>query len=169
MEIERKFLVDGAPPPTGGSGALIRQGYLSGLRDESEVRVRAYGADTLLTVKRPLPAEDGVAARTEVEVAISPAAFEALWQLTAGDRIEKRRSRIALGDAGGAAEAGGLTAELDVYAGALEGLRTVEVEFADAAAARAFVPPPWFGRELTGDSRWSNRHLAAHGAPAPPG
>ena len=36
---------------------------------------------------------------------------------------------------------GGLTAEVDVYEGELDGLLTAEVEFADEAAAHAFDRP----------------------------
>ena len=55
--------------------------------------------------------------------------------------------------------------ELDVYTGALEGLRVAEVEFPDDAAADAFEPPAWFGREVTDDARYKNRALARDGAP----
>ena len=41
---------------------------------------------------------------------------------------------------------GGLTAEVDVYEGALDGLLTAEVEFADEAAAHAFAAPGVDGR-----------------------
>jgi CYTH domain-containing protein len=36
----------------------------------------------------------------------------------------------------------------------------VEVEFPSEAAARAFVPPDWFGEDVTGDRRYRNRTLA---------
>ena len=60
----------------------------------------------------------------------------------------------------------GLRAEVDVYAGELNGLRTAEVEFDSRAAADRFRPPPWFGEELTGDGRYANRSLATGGLPA---
>ena len=40
---------------------------------------------------------------------------------------------------------GGLTAEVDDYEGALAGLLTAEVEFADEATAHAFDAPAWLG------------------------
>jgi CYTH domain-containing protein len=46
------------------------------------------------------------------------------------------------------------------------GLVRDEVEFEDLDDARAFVPPPWFGRELTDDVRYSNQRLAIEGLPA---
>ena len=55
--------------------------------------------------------------------------------------------------------------QADVQWMTLAGLRVVEVEFPDDDAANAFTPPDWFGRELTGDARWSNAELARHGVP----
>jgi CYTH domain-containing protein len=57
----------------------------------------------------------------------------------------------------------GLTIEVDVYRGKLRGLRIAEVEFASAAALRRFVPPAWFGKEVTGYKSFSNSELAASG------
>ena len=71
--------------------------------------------------------------------------------------MTKVRRRIELPD--------GLVAELDEYSGELEGSSVVEVEFESEAAASAFEPPAWFGRELTGDRAWANQSLAVHGRP----
>jgi CYTH domain-containing protein len=46
------------------------------------------------------------------------------------------------------------TIEVDVYQRKLKGLVTAEVEFADAESARAFEPPDWLGREVTGDEHF---------------
>ena len=56
--------------------------------------------------------------------------------------------------------AGGLTAELDVFEGLLTGLVFVEVEFPDELSSNEFVPPAWFGKDLSGDKRFSNYHLS---------
>jgi adenylate cyclase len=149
-EIERKFLV-AADPPTAGRSRPIRQGYLATGAD-GEVRLRQKGDKLLLTVKR-----GSGEVRAEHEIAIEPAQFEALWPATEGRRVVKTRSEVPVP---------GAVAELDVYAGALKGLRTVEVEFPSPAASAAFEPPGWFGRELTGDERWSNARLAIDGPPA---
>lgn len=154
IEIERKFIVAAAPPPDElGAGVEIRQGYLAE-EDDVEVRVRIAAADATLAVK----AGRGMA-RTEVEVTLSTEQAEALWPHTLGRRIDKVRHRVAIDDSVG------LAAEVDIYAGPLVGLCVVEVEFEDEAAAAAFIPPPWFGRELTGQPGWSNAALARHGRP----
>ena len=151
MEIERKFLV--AQPPAGldgDPGDPIDQGYLA-LDGETEVRIRRRAGRATLTVKHG----SGLA-RAEEEIAIDAARFERLWPLTEGRRVEKVRHLVP---------GGGVTVELDVYAGDLAGLVVAEVEFASVADSDAWRPPPWLGHELTGDARYANRSLAVHGAP----
>jgi adenylate cyclase len=148
-EVERKFRV--ARVPTGlGDGTALRQAYVA-VEGDVEVRVRSDGTHHVLTVKGGAGLE-----RDEVEVAIDPAAFADLWRLAGDRQLEKTRHRVELD---------GLTAELDLYAGALTGLAVVEVEFASRQEAEAFDPPDWFGPELTGAAGWSNAALARHGAP----
>ena len=129
----------------------LRQGYLAEEGDV-EVRIRITPHAATVTVK----AGTGVA-RTEVDVVIGADQAEDLWPHTVGRRIDKTRHRVPLD------ESAGLVAEVDVYAGALAGLWVVEVEFGSEAAAAAFDPPAWFGRELTGERGWSNAALARHG------
>jgi CYTH domain-containing protein len=151
VEIERKFLV--TEPPSAdvlGDGVRYRQGYLAGEGDV-ETRIRIGAEEARLTVK----AGRGIA-RTEVEVSIDVADAEALWDHTAGRRLEKVRYRVPV-DGG--------VAEVDCYAGPLDGLWTVEVEFGSDADAAAFEPPPWFADELTDMDGWSNGALARHGRP----
>jgi adenylate cyclase len=151
-EIERKFRVGDVPGLDAVEGTAIEQGYLA-IDREVEVRLRRAGEAHRLTTKRGHGAE-----REEVEIEIAADDFERLWPLSAGRRVAKTRHRIDLGN--------DLTAEVDVYAGELAGLRVVEVEFPDAAAARRFEPPEWFGEELTGDERYANQTLATGGLPA---
>ncbi|MGH2937100.1 MAG: CHAD domain-containing protein [Solirubrobacterales bacterium] len=150
-EIERKFLL-AEMPRAESAAATIEQGYLA-LDERGEVRLRRIDGELLLTAK-----SGHGEVREEVEVAIDPAAFEALWPLTAGRRVRKVRHYVPLGE--------GLRAEIDVYEGALDGLRTAEVEFDSREKADAFVPPPWLGKELTGDERYANQALATEGLPA---
>ena len=151
IEIERKFLVDQAPADgERGPGRYFRQGYLAEDGDVA-VRIRITPTAAILTVK----AGTGLA-RTEVETTLTDQQGEELWAHTAGRQLTKVRHRIAV-DGG--------VAELDVYEGDLSGLFTVEVEFDSEVAANAFEPPKWFGREVTGDGRWTNASLARQGRP----
>jgi CYTH domain-containing protein/CHAD domain-containing protein len=149
-EIERKFLVEEMPRAE-SAATTIEQGYLA-LDERGEVRLRRIGGELLLTAK----AGRGEV-REEVEVPLEPGAFEALWPLTAGRRVHKVRHYLPLGE--------GLRAEVDVYDGALDGLRTAEIEFGSRAQADRFEPPPWLGTELTGDERYANQTLATEGLP----
>jgi CYTH domain-containing protein len=149
-EIERKFLVEEVPRAE-SAAAMIEQGYLA-LDERGEVRLRRIGGELLLTAK-----SGHGQVREEVEVPIEPSAFEGLWPLTAGRRVRKVRHYVPLGE--------GLRAEIDVYGGALDGLRTAEIEFGSRAEADRFVPPPWLGAELTGDERYANQALATEGLP----
>lgn len=156
VERERKYLVADVPEDLDRSDAVdIRQGYLvTGAHDDhASVRVRDAGREgRTLTVK----AGRHGAERTELEWTISDAQFDAAWAHTEGRRITKRRHRVRLGDR---------IAELDVFDGDLAGLVLVEVEFPSNEAMDAFVPPPWFGRDVTDDERYANAALAADGRP----
>jgi adenylate cyclase len=152
VEIERKFLVEQAPPGLAGTPSrVLRQGYLA-LDGPVEVRLRLDGDQLRLTIK-------GGHGRTreEVELPLDEDAFDRLWPLTAGRRVVKRRHLVDLPD--------GHVLELDVYADPLEGLMTAEVELPSEAAADAFVPPVWVGAEVTGDPRYANQALAVDGRP----
>lgn len=147
-EIERKFLV--TTPPDGLDAcdhARIDQGYLTAPAAETSIRLRRYGRRHLLTAKRGAGLR-----RREVEVEIDAAQFAALWPLTEGRRLVKTRYRLPHG---------AHTLELDVFHGALDGLVLAEVEFADEAAAEAFVPPAWLGPDVTDDLRYTNAQLAS--------
>jgi adenylate cyclase len=153
VEIERKFLVAEPPPDLSNQpGERIEQGYLAIAPDGVEVRVRRRAGRATLTIKSG-PGQ----VRTEEEMGIDARRFDSLWQLTEGRRVSKTRHEIPL--------PGGAIAELDVYDGDLDGLLTVEIEFGSLEASEAFAPPPWVGRELTGDKRYANQALALDGFP----
>jgi len=153
MEIERKFLVTAVPSDELGESRAVEivQGYLAAGEDGSEVRLRRVAGELWLTAKR-----GAGMVRGEHEVALSVEQFNALWPATEGRRLAKTRHALPLGE---------LQIELDVYSGSLSGLVVAEVEFPTVELARAFAPPPWFGREVTDDQRFKNRRLAEDGLP----
>jgi adenylate cyclase len=155
QEIERKLLVDELPGDLDAwSAKRLEQGYLA-ITDEAEIRIRRAGDEAWLTVK----SSPGLS-RVEEELSLDAAAFERLWPLTEGRRLVKVRHTRE--------DAPGVVFELDVYEGALAGLATLEVEFASEEAAGAWTPPPWAGREVTGEKAYANQTLAVHGAPRRP-
>ena len=150
VEVERKFLVPETPDLSATDSDEIEQGYLA-IGSDGEVRLRRKGEGLLLTAKRG----SGIS-RDEAEVELVREAFERLWPLTEGRRLQKRRHVIPHGD---------LRIEVDVYEGELEGLVVAEIEFSSEDEARAFQPPGWIGEEVTGDRRYLNETLATRGRP----
>jgi adenylate cyclase len=153
IEIERKFLPEKLPADLEAHPSTdIEQGYLSTGDDGPEVRIRRHGDQFTLTIK-----SSGARERVEEELSLDERMFRSLWPLSAGRRVEKTRYRISRPD--------GLTVELDVYHGRLDGLVTAEVEFRSRDAADSFDPPSWFGHEVTDDGRYKNKRLATDGLP----
>jgi adenylate cyclase len=155
-EIERKFLVrDPAAALSSGEhpSSTLEQGYIAIHSDGTEVRIRRARGSSVLTMKSA-----GDLVRIEEEMPIDDAAFERLWPLTEGRRIEKVRHLVP--------GSSGHLIEVDVYDGDLAGLVVAEVEFSSEDDARAFAAPEWFGREVTDDRRFKNQRLAVDGPPA---
>lgn len=146
-EIERKFLVRDLPAGLSKQPcASIVQGYLPLETGQLEVRLRRQAARRLLTIK----CGHGKS-RLEAEFPVPKEQFEALWELTAGRRVAKRRYSVP---------SGGLLVQLDVYQGKHRGLVTAEVEFNSKRNSVRFRPPEWFGKEVTGTGKFGNATLA---------
>lgn len=146
-EIERKFLLNRLPDALAQfPHEEIEQGYLAVERGGVQVRLRKKGTVRTLAYKR-----GNKTAREEREVRLSAEQFDALWPATKGRRLTKTRYDIPFKQH---------TIEVDIYTGRHDGLVVAEVEFKDARSCRAFQPPEWFGKEVTGQSRYSNVVLA---------
>ena len=143
MEIERKFLVKEIPDLNSVKYDEIRQGYFS---IAPEKRVRQKGNAYYLTEKG-----EGDMIREEKETEIDKKTAEELFALSKTYIIEKTRYYIPYGE---------YTIELDVYEGRHEGLVVAEVEFPSEQAALDFVPPQWFGQDITYDKSYKNMMLA---------
>ena len=146
-EIERKFLLKRLPEELNRSTRyIIAQGYLATEPAGRQVRLRKKGKTASLTFKVGRGAH-----REEREIKLSPKQFAALWPATAGRRLNKLRYEIPWKN---------LLIEIDIYRGRHAGLVVAEVEFPDRVMCRKFTPPSWFGREVTGEKRYSNVRLA---------
>jgi CYTH domain-containing protein len=144
IEIERKFLVEGDAWRVGASPSRIVQGFLS--RDpERIVRVRLRDGEAFLTIK----GKGSGLARVEVEVAIPAEEARQLLPLCLPPLIEKTRHLVTW--------AGHLW-EIDEFYGDNAGLVVAEVEL--AAEDEIFERPPWLGREVSEDFRYSNAALS---------
>lgn len=142
-EIEHKFLVrpELLPRPL-PRGERFCQGYLS-VRPTVRVRLATNGrnATAFLTIKGA-----GLRSRDEYEYAIPASDARRLLKLCSGKVITKIRRRL-----------GGW--EVDEFLSPHRGLWLAEYEL---RSTRARLPklPPWIGREVTGDGRFSNASLA---------
>ena len=146
-EIERKFLIKQLPAELKRARSYsIAQGYLAAEPGGRHVRLRQEGKTASLTLK-----SGRGNSREEREIKLSAKQFAALWTATAGRRLRKVRHEIPWKN---------LVIEIDIYRGKNNGLMVAEVEFPNRAACRRFKPPNWFGREVTGEKRYSNVRLA---------
>ena len=150
MEIERKFVLREVPDRALlGRGVAIAQGYL-----QSGLRLRRKGERCFLTLKGA-----GALSHEEWETEMPGWAYERLWPLTEGRRLEKTRYEVADGEH---------TLEVDEYHGRLTGLWTLECEFPSEAAAHVFALPAWAATALdvTEDYSYRNSNLAVFGVPS---
>ena len=151
-EIERKFLVANLPDLSKAKKAVVRQGYLTAPDDSAELRLRQKNDAYFLTLKGV-----GGLVRMEREAEITAEQFDTFWPETEGRRVEKIRYTAQMQD--------GLVFELDVFAGDLAPLCLVEVEFTSQDQAARYVPPDWFGTDVTDDTRYKNKTMAINGVP----
>ena len=150
MEIERKFLAQELPQNLHiHPSATIEQSYIS---FSPTIRIRKKNESFFLTVKGK-----GHMVREEFEMEILEEEYLILKEKIDGKIVVKTRYFILLEH--------DFIAEFDVYEGDLLGLYTIEVEFEKLEIANQFVPPLWFGREVTQDPRYKNTWLSKNGIP----
>ena len=162
-EIERKFLVQekNLPNLTKMNYMDIVQGYFTDFHSEYIYRLRQVlfkshegdmmGEDYYQTIKGT-----GTKERDEYDKRIWRDTFSAFWPLCRDISLHKNRYEMKSGDA---------LIQLDIYKNGLEGLFTVEVEFQNIEDCDSYIPPEWFGEEVTEDVRYSNLQLAVNGIP----
>ena len=148
-EIERKYLLSTPPAlPQEFTSHEIEQGWLPGkiLRE----RVRRVSDANGVCYFRTVKLGRGIT-RTEIEEETTRAIFEALWPLTIGCRVRKRRYKVHQGD---------VVWEIDEFHG--RDLFLAEIELRDARAT--VIPPAWLAkcivREVTDETGFSNLELA---------
>ncbi len=143
MEIERKFLVKELPNLKGVKYSEIKQGYFS---ITPEKRVRKMDDKYFLTEKG-----EGDMVREEKEWEIDEETAQKYFDSSKTYIIEKRRYYLPYGE---------YTIELDIYSGKHQGLIVAEVEFESEGKAFDFIPPKWFGEDITKDKSYKNMVLA---------
>lgn len=147
MEIERKFLIEKEQLPNNLKEYphnMLEQAYII---TEPVLRIRKKDDTYILTYKG-----QGLMKREEVEFPLTKEAYEKLLTKTEGNIIAKTRYKIP--------EKNELTIELDIFSGLFEGLYLAEVEFPNEESALSYVPPVWFGKEVTNETTFHNSTLS---------
>lgn len=147
MEIERKFLIKKEQLPENLSQypcLHIEQGYLC---TEPVVRIRRQNDEYYLTYK-----SKGLLSREEYNLPLTEDAYYHLKEKADGIVLYKDRYVIP--------EKDGLSIELDIFHEAYEGLLLAEVEFSSEEAAKSYMPPAWFGEDVTYSSKYHNSTLS---------
>ena len=154
LEIERKYLLRFLPDEARDGRRLdIAQGYIPGARLHERIRrvsLRHGSGRVEEHFYRTVKLGEGVA-RTEIEEETTAAIFEAMWPLTKGHRLRKRRFRVEVGER---------TWELDEFKNRDLVLAEIELESEDEAVTF----PPWLEpavqREVTTEAAFQNINLA---------
>ena len=145
-EIERKFLVKNIPEQLEQYPFhTLEQGYLN---TDPVVRVRREDDNYYLTYKGK-----GFLVREEYNLPLNADAYAHLVEKADGNIIRKKRYLIPI-------EGSQLTIELDVFDTPFAPLILAEVEFESIEQAQAFVPPEWFGEDVTENREYSNSNLS---------
>ena len=148
-EIERKFLLSEIPShlvPT--EERMVYQNYLSVKKDE-EIRIRLEEKNGERKCDVTYKRGNGLV-REEVKFNISESMYFDLSSLIKENPIKKFRQFFQLGEH---------ELMVDTYLETKEPLIVAEIEFESEEAANKFVPPSWFGQEVTDDHNFKNKNL----------
>jgi len=154
VEIERKYLLRFLPDEARDGHRLdIAQGYIPGAQLHERVRrvsIRHGTGRVEEHFYRTVKLGDGVA-RTEIEEETTAAIFEAMWPLTKGHRLRKRRFRVDVDDR---------TWELDEFKNRELVLAEIELDSEDEPVTFPDWLAPAVQREVTTEPAFQNINLA---------
>jgi CYTH domain-containing protein len=149
MEIERKYLIHSIPFSLDTYPFHeIEQAYLC---TNPVVRIRKQDDSYILTYKGK-----GLMVREEYNLPLNEDAYHHLLQKADGVVIKKRRYLIPY-----SLEEHSYTIELDIFSGTYKGLQLAEVEFETESDCNTFMPPEWFGEDVTFSKKYHNSTLSA--------
>ncbi|MBI4086958.1 hypothetical protein HY416_03180 [Candidatus Kaiserbacteria bacterium] len=131
IELERTFLAKSLPSDlhTHPNKRIVDL-YVDNGTPHRDLRIRQLGDRCEITRKRPTHGTDS-SKQEEQTIALEKIEFDSLAH-TRGPKIEKTRYYYPYGD---------ITAEFDIFEGALTGLVLIDFEFDSEEAMRTFSPP----------------------------
>lgn len=148
MEIERKYLIHQIPFSLEVYEVhRIEQAYLC---TEPVIRIRREDSNFYITYK-----SKGLMIREEHNLPLTEESYHHLLKKADGNIITKKRYKIPYNNTNGS-----YTIELDIFSDIFDGLMLAEVEFTTEEEALAFVPPDWFGEDVTFSSEYHNSTLS---------
>lgn len=174
-EIERKFLVKYLPDLSKIKNLeknYIKQAYIS---TSPLLRIRQKNDQYFFTYK-----SKGSIERVEVEEEITKEEFLNLWNKIEGYPIIKTRYTFPIGEVEVMGEDGesieilekkdininnfnninNIIVELDIYEEYHKGFKNIEIEFCNLEDANAFIPPNWFGEDVTENFLYTNASMS---------
>jgi len=147
-EIEKKYLITSLPNNLDSFPSYqIEQGYLC---TEPVVRIRKQDSDYFLTYKGK-----GLMVREEYNLPLTKESYYHLKEKIDGNLISKKRINIPFTQNGTE-----YTIELDIFDHPFSPLYLAEVEFLNEKEALSFIPPTWFGEDVTFDKRYHNSNMS---------
>ena len=153
MEIEKKYLIRDLPENWEQyESDELEQCYLC---TDPTIRIRRKNDSYILTYKRRVEPEGGeqkLCVSDEREAPLTERAYCHLREKADGRVIKKTRVRIPYQ---------GHVIELDIFHGEYEGMYLAEVEFGSEQESADFIPPAWFGEDVSGDYHYTNSYLSS--------
>jgi len=156
VERERRWLCRAVPRELELLTERITDLYVDGARLRLREARPLSGAPAVLRLSRKGDVDERT--RLVTSIYLSETEFALLAASLPGRRVCKLRHRLPRQD--------GVALMVDEFEGELAALLLVEAEFPSDERMSAFEPPPFAGREITGDSRYTGAALAYHGLPA---
>lgn len=148
FEIEKKFLIHTLPDNLESFPSHhIEQGYLC---TNPVVRIRKQDSDYFLTYKGK-----GLMVREEYNLPLTQESYLHLKDKVDGIIISKQRFKIPY-----CQNEINFTIELDIFHPPFASFYMAEVEFESKEDALAFIPPSWFGEDVTLDSHYHNSTMS---------
>lgn len=153
VERERRWLCRAVPREFELRTERITDLYVDGARLRLREARPLSGAPAILRLSRKGDIDERT--RLVTSIYLSEAEFALLSASLPGRRVRKLRHRLPRQD--------GAVLMVDEFEGELAGLLLVEAEFRSDDRMAAFVAPPFAGREITGDVRFTGAALARDG------
>lgn len=149
LEIERKWLIDKKSLPKGYKNyknKIITQFYIS---KKPSIRFRKINNDYFLTIK--IDKKNNNLVRYEYDIKIDKKCYLFFINKCSSIVLRKKRYYIPYKKH---------LIEVDIFDKPYNNLVYAEVEFKNVASSKKFIPPIWFGKELTNDKKATNTYLA---------